>query len=66
MMHRTAAVALRPGSIFRAFNRVWKVTANDTLNRKLSVREYKGRDTKVFNYKADKLITCLHVPFSQI
>jgi len=59
-----AAVALRPGSIFHAFDKLWKVTGNDTLNQILELREYRGSATKRLRYRSTTVINCRWVPFN--
>lgn len=65
MMTKHMAVSLRPGSKFQAWDRRWKVTNNDTLNRVLQLKEVKGSQTKKVRYTPTTQITCYWVPFSQ-
>lgn len=64
MMTKHMAVALRPGSKFRAWDKRWKVVANNTLDRVLELKEVSGTDTKRVRYSYTTEITCYWVPFT--
>ena len=64
-MPRLNGEAIRPGSLLFAWDRLWKVYKNDTLNRVLTLRaDSNPRIRKRVRYQPGQHITLRWVPYN--
>lgn len=64
-MTKVNAEAIRPGTTFQAWEKVWRVLKNDTLNRQMVLEDEDGFG-KVLRYAPGITINCRSVPYYRI
>lgn len=65
-MPKTNAEAIRPGSIFRAWDTSWRVKANDTLNRTMDLESPETGEHKRIRYQPGQEIFLRWSPANRI
>ena len=63
-MPKQACYSARPGTILGYKGRVWKITRNQTMDRRLTIQTIDAPyETKVFSYQPGQEIDVRWVPF---